>query len=69
MPRFDNAGNESGSGLYFEPAERVYLSLGNTETLYINEFDITMVDNREVLTRTLHGTSVVCLHFRQRKVD
>ena len=69
MPRFDNAGNEAGSGLYFEPAERVYLSLGNTETLYINEFDITMVDNREVMTRTLHGTSVVCLHFRQQRLD
>ncbi len=64
LPRFDMSGREIGSGLYYEPGERVYLNLANTEELYINEFDITIVDSRERLARVLNGTTVICLHFR-----
>lgn len=64
MPRFDNSGREDGIGLFFEPAERVYLDLGNSEELFINDFSIDIVDNRERLSRTLIGTTVICLHIR-----
>ena len=66
MPRFDNSGREDGSALYFEPAQRIYLDLGNTETLYINDFDVTIVDSRERLSRSLTGTTVMCLHIKQK---
>ena len=59
------SGRDTGSGLYFEPGERVYLNLANTEELYINEFDISIVDSRERLARVLNGTTIICLHFRQ----
>ena len=65
LPRFDMSGRDTGSGLYFEPGERVYLNLANTEPLYINEFDISIVDSRERLARVLNGTTIICLHFRQ----
>jgi len=64
LPRFDMSGREVGSGLYYEPGERVYLNLANTEELYINEFDISIVDSRERLARVLNGTTVIGLHFR-----
>lgn len=64
LPRFDMSGRDQGSGLYYEPGERVYLNLANTEELYINEFDISIVDSRERLARVLNGTTVICLHFR-----
>lgn len=65
LPRFDMSGREVGSGLYYEPGERVYLALGNTEDLYINEFDISIVDSRERLARVLKGTTIITLHFRE----
>lgn len=64
LPRFDMSGREIGSGLYYEPGERVYLNLANTEELYVNEFSIDIVDSRERLARVLSGTTIICLHFR-----
>ena len=64
LPRFDMSGRDIGSGLYYEPGERLYLNLANTEELYMNEFDISIVDSRERLARVLNGTTVICLHFR-----
>ena len=64
LPRFDMSGREIGSGLYYEPGERVYLNLANTEELYVNEFSIDIVDSRERLARVLNGTTIICLHFR-----
>jgi hypothetical protein len=65
LPRFDNSGNSQGTGLFYEPGERVYLQLGNTEPLYLNEFAITMCDENEILVDTLTGNTVVILHIRQ----
>ena len=66
LPRFDNSGNETG-GLYFEPHEKTYLALGNTEELLINSFDVDFVYENETLCTALTAKSVVCFHIRQMK--
>ena len=48
LPRFDNAGNESGA-LYFSPAERVYINL---------------VKGNEQLADNITGKTVCCLHIK-----
>ena len=65
LPRFDNSGNDLG-GLYFEPNTPTYLSLGNTDDLLINSFDIDFVYDNETLCTALSGKTVVCLHIRDK---
>ena len=65
LPRFDNAGNEVG-GLYFEPHERVYVALNNTNDLYINEFDVEIVYDDESYATCIAGKTIVCFHIRPR---
>ena len=66
LPRFDNSGNETG-GLYFEPHEKTYLALNNTDTLYINSFDVDLVYENETLCTALTGKTIVCFHVRPMK--
>ena len=66
LPRFDNSGNEIG-GLYFEPHEKTYLALNNTEDLYVNSFDVDLVYENETLCTALTGKTIVCFHIRQAK--
>jgi len=65
LPRFDNSGKDLG-GLYFEPNTPTYLSLGNTDDLLINSFDIDFVYDNETLCTALSGKTVVCLHIRDK---
>ncbi len=65
LPRFDNSGNEAGA-LFYEPHERAYLSLNNTEELSINSFDIEVVYDDETLATSISGKSVIIFHIRQR---
>jgi len=66
LPRFDNSGNETG-GLYFEPHEKTYLALNNTDELLINSFDVDIVYDNETLCTALSGKTIVCFHIRQQK--
>lgn len=66
LPRFDNSGNETG-GLYFEPHEKTYLKLNNTEELLVNSFDVDFVYDNETLCSALTGKTIVCFHIRQSK--
>lgn len=66
LPRFDNSGNETG-GLYFEPHEKTYLALNNTDELLINSFDVDIVYDNETLCTALTGKTIVCFHIRQQK--
>ena len=66
MPRFDNSGNETG-GLYFEPHEKTYLALNNTDELLINSFDVDIVYDNETLCTALSGKTIVCFHIRPQK--
>lgn len=64
LPRFDNSGNETG-GLYFEPHEKTYLALNNTDELLINSFDVDIVYDNETLCTALTGKTIVCFHIRK----
>jgi hypothetical protein len=66
LPRFTNAGDSSGNGLFFEPSQRVYLPLNNPAPLVINEFSIDFVNENETLATDLSGKSNVMLHIRPR---
>ncbi len=66
LPRFDNSGNETG-GLYFEPHEKTYLALNNTEEILVNSFDVDFVYENETLCTALTAKSVVCFHIRQKR--
>lgn len=64
VPRFDNAGNEFG-GLFFEPGERVYVKLNNTEQLTRNEFSLSLVNPDETLAENITGKTIIMLHIRK----
>jgi len=65
LPRFDTSNRDLGTGLYFEPTERTYLSLSNSETLYVNTMDISISNDNEQLATDLIGKTIVVLHFRK----
>ena len=67
MPRFDNSNREIGTGLYFEPHQRVYIKLNNTEKIPANEFHLSICDNKERLITDLTGQTIICLHVREEK--
>ena len=67
LPRFDSAGNEVGA-LHFEPNQMVYVSLQNTQDLYLNSIDIDLVYDNETYADCLSGKSIVVLHIRKRQV-
>ncbi len=65
LPRFDTSNRELGNGLYFEPTERTYIKLNNSETLYANTMDISIANDNEQLATDLVGKTIVVLHFRK----
>tara|TARA_R110000737_G_scaffold224042_2_gene238953 strand:- start:2272 stop:4086 length:1815 start_codon:yes stop_codon:yes gene_type:complete len=62
LPRFDNAGNETG-GLYFQP-NRLYVKLNNPNDLYITNFDVDITYDDETYAECLTGKTIVCFHIR-----
>lgn len=64
LPRFDGT-NVSGP-LYLEPRNMVYLDLNNTEELNINSFDLSLCYSDESFATALTGTTILCLHVRQK---
>lgn len=66
IPRFSQDGSSVGSGLYFEPHERIYLPLNNPNDLVINEFWVDFVNENETLATDLTGKSVAIFHIRKR---
>ena len=65
IPRFDTSGRDIGYGLYFEPNERVYIKLHNSEVLTINEFALDICQDDEVLAGDITGETIICLHIRE----
>lgn len=62
-PRFDAQGNTGGL-LFFEPSERVYVKLNNTDRQVVNSLDIDIVNVNEQQIDSLIGNTLVVLHFR-----
>lgn len=66
VPRFDTSNREFGNALYYEPQERTYIKMQNSEPLRLNEIHISICDNLERLCDAgISGKTVVCLHFRE----
>ncbi len=63
VPAFSNTGQRVGS-LFFEPNERVYLKLGNTEDLFLSTMEIDLVYSDETLATDLVGKTTVVLHIK-----
>jgi len=66
IPAFSNSGARVGA-LFFEPNERVYLKLGNTEDLYLSTLEIDIVYADETLAIDLVGKTTVVLHIQDHK--
>ena len=67
MPRFDQSSREMGQGLFFEPAERVYCKLNNSDTIKINELQLSICQVDEVLQEDISGQTIIILTFRTSK--
>ena len=68
MPRFDNAGNETGS-LYYQPNFPLYIDLDNPNEILVNQFDLDIVYDNEQLCTGITGKTVICLHIKQKGTD
>lgn len=64
LPRFD--GTNSVGPLYLEPNNLVYVDLKNPAPLKINSFDISLCYADETYATALQGTTIVCLHLREK---
>tara|TARA_R110001606_G_scaffold397527_1_gene574319 strand:- start:1922 stop:3997 length:2076 start_codon:yes stop_codon:yes gene_type:complete len=65
IPRFDDSGRDHGTGLFFEPSERTYIKLNNSNDLYMNELQLSIANDDERLAVDLVGKTIICLHFKQ----
>ena len=63
IPQFDNTGKSTGA-LFFENAHPMYLRLGNTEEITLNEIQIDIVDRNEQYAYELDGSTIVVLHIK-----
>tara|TARA_R110001592_G_scaffold68504_6_gene209874 strand:+ start:3499 stop:5598 length:2100 start_codon:yes stop_codon:yes gene_type:complete len=66
IPRFSNSGKEFGN-LFYEPHEKTYLELKNTEELKLNELRVDIVNTDETICEDLAGQTTICLHFRKTR--
>ncbi len=66
IPAFSNDGSKVGA-LFFEPNERVYLKLGNTEDLYLSTIEVDLVYADETLAVDLVGKTTVLFHIQDHK--
>jgi len=65
-PRFSTGTDQSVGALFFEPAERVYLDLNNTNEIIASNFDIDIVNSDNTLATDLNGKTTAVLHFREK---
>ena len=66
VPRFDSSNRETGLALYYEPHQRTYIKLNNTDEIALNEIHLSLCDNLERLAdRGITGKTIICLHFKQ----
>jgi hypothetical protein len=66
VPRFDNAGTETGA-LYYQNNDKTYVDLHNTDELRITELDVHMVKKDETFVNDLTGSTEIVFHVRPRK--
>ena len=65
LPRFDNAGAEVG-GLFFQPADRLYIPLQNTNSFRLNNLQVELCNSDETQEQVdLVGQTVICFDIRK----
>ena len=52
--------------IFYQPNQRVYLDLNNSEPLNVNSFDISFCYSNEQYATNVSGQSVVVLHFKSK---
>ena len=65
VPRFDNAGTETGA-LFFQNPDKTYVDLKNTTELRVTDLDVQFVRKNETFARDLTGSSEVVFHVRKK---
>lgn len=65
IPRFDNAGNESGA-LFFKESDRLYVDLNNTEPINVTDITVDLVRRDETFVEDLTGSTEIVFHVREK---
>ena len=65
IPRFDNAGNETGA-LFFKESDRLYVDLDNSDTINITDIAVDIVRKDETFVEDLTGSTEVVFHIRDK---
>tara|TARA_R110002012_G_scaffold54631_1_gene139891 strand:+ start:1816 stop:3768 length:1953 start_codon:yes stop_codon:yes gene_type:complete len=66
VPRFDNAGTETGA-LFFQNPDKTFIDLKNTSELRITDLDVHMVRKDERFAKDLTGSTEVVFHIRKKQ--
>ncbi len=66
VPRFDNAGTETGA-LFFQNPDKTFIDLKNTSELRITDLDVHMVRKDERFAKDLTGSTEVVFHVRKKQ--
>jgi hypothetical protein len=65
IPRFDNAGNDSGA-LFFKEPDRLYVDLNNTDAINVTDISVDIVRRDETFVNDLTGSTEVVFHIREK---
>jgi hypothetical protein len=66
VPRFDNAGTETGA-LFFQNPDKTFIDLKNTTELRVTDLDVHMVRKDERFAKDLTGSTEVVFHIRKKQ--
>ena len=66
VPRFDNAGTETGA-LFFQNPDKTFIDLKNTTELRVTDLDVHMVRKDERFAKDLTGSTEVVFHVRKKQ--
>ena len=69
FPRFDANGKSNGYGLFFEPRQRNYVRLHNSEPINVNELALSICNVDEQLATDMIGETIICLDFRKHECN
>jgi hypothetical protein len=66
LPKFDNAGNESGA-LFYQNNDKSFIDLNNTTDLRVTDLDVHFVRKNEKFATDLTGSSEVVFVVREKQ--
>ena len=66
LPEFTQGTEKSVGSLFFEPNERVYVDLNNSQEQQISTMEVEFVRSDETIADNLVGKSVVVFHIKEK---